>query len=508
MIFSINHFQESSDVNRGPAAFSAQTCKEMMKDLFSKSGEIVKSVSHAVTDKIAELNYGTRLKYLEFLGHHQFQSNKLNYKYAELINNSLKKKIITDEEAESLVNRLKTKGFNQIYMENHKAYPYIIDSLASTAQIEEASLKLKTELRSNFKKELEGMEISKRELESLSLIQNEINTEEDLSRAISYLDFSKTFKESERPECLNDLEYLYSGNEQSSYLKTFDKNQKKILKYTLKKGKAQGQIYQKLLYSCQAKGSTLEKSATNKRFFQTVIGLELTISSGAYLFVHRDEEKTDDWYKKFMVEILLKLGIAGARSGITTMSATEWYKKALQDYSLGVVNDVGPALGYSAAFSPSKKELKEKLDQMMEDPEFKEKVKRLEEILKEDGLLDKYKTQVTTANGEQVTVDSIKSNEEAKDLLMDALAKDIYEDQQGEWIQTGDVGLDRYIFNRIWGVQSSVRNIVVNLMIYRTLCMGKINPKEAYLTAIGIYSANKLISEPLYQSLREKGINQ
>lgn len=506
--FSITQYSQSPHLTRSPASPSNPTCMEIIKNLYSKTTGPIKSARNFVSEKIGLLNYEARLKFLEFRGYHNFQSNKLNYNYAELMNSALKKKLITDQDAEKLIENLKQKGYNQVYMEDHKVYPFLIDSLATTPQIEQAATGLGPKLQALFQKELDLMDVSKRELESVNSIKDKIITEEDLNRAISYLEFSKTFKQSEQPKCLEDIQYLYNSDNKSSYLKSFEKNQNKVKKYIEKNGAAQGRIYQKLLYSCQARGGSLEKTVTNKRFFQTVIGLELTISSGAYFFVHRDEEKTDEWYKKFTAEILLKLAIAGARSGITTMSTVEWYKKALQDYSLGVINDVAPALGYSAAFSPSQKELKEKVDQMLDDPEFQIKVKKLEDILKEDGLLDKYKAQVTTPDGLSVAIDEIKTNEEAKELLMDALAKNIYEEKEGDWIQTGDVGLDRYSFNRIWGLNSSVRNIAVNLLIYKTLCMGKLNPKESYLTAIGIYSANKLISEPLYQSLREKAINQ
>ncbi|MGZ3790527.1 MAG: hypothetical protein ACXVCQ_18530, partial [Bacteriovorax sp.] len=418
LIFLFGHNRKSSletisieQTSRFPASEAPTTCSELIKKIFTRNNIFVKGPLQYVSEKISRLNYQTRLMYLDFLGHHHFQSNKLNYKYADLINSALKKETISEEDANNLIRTLNDKGLNHIYMSDHIVYPFLIDSLATDEEITKSTLILMPQLRDRMRSELDTLEPSKRELEALGPIQNEIRSEEDLMRAISFLEYSRTYQPLEQINCLGDIQYLFSKSPNSPYLSTFEKNQSKVEKFIKKEetnklhelvsdknlseekakemalewSNQRGRVYQKLLYSCQARGASLQRSATNKRFFQTVLGLELTISTGAYLVVHKDDEKNSDWYKKLTAEILLKLAVAAARSGITTMTSGEWYKKAIQDYVLGAVNDVGPTLGYSAAFSPSQKELKERLDQLFEDPLFKEKMKELEFIMKKEG---------------------------------------------------------------------------------------------------------------------------
>lgn len=500
---SNTQFRTSND--RAPSSISFENCKDAIKNFIIVPVKKISTVKDLALDKIGSMTLTARLRYLAFLGNHKFQSNSLNYKYADLLNSAINKKLLTVDEVQKLIDTLKSKNQVVVIFNNGKVYPHLIDTQADHESIEQLALNIPENLRSRFIQEAKSMDLTKGELHKISTL-SPIKNEEELSRTISAVNYSRTFPNEERNACLGELNSLIEGRE-SKFSKKFNKNEAKIKKFEDKHGPEKAKIYSKLLYSCQAKGKTISKSSTNMKFFKTIIGVEIVSTAGSYLYVHKDEEKNDEWVKKFSVEMLLNVALASARSGITAGQGS-FTSKSMQDYIFGAISDTGPSLGYSAAFSPSKKDVEKKMNELFADPNFQTRLNTLEKNMREEGLLDKYKLVVKTPEGEDVQIEDLKDNEEAKSILAESLAAELYEQQQGEWIHTGDVGLDRYTFHRIWGLQSSFRSIGVNLLIYNTLCMGELDPKKAYLTAVGIYSANNFLFDPIYLSLREKAINQ
>ncbi|MBT3586606.1 MAG: hypothetical protein HN509_16980, partial [Halobacteriovoraceae bacterium] len=75
-------------------------------------------------------------------------------------------------------------------------------------------------------------------------------------------------------------------------------------------------------------------------------------------------------------------------------------------------------------------------------------------------------------------------------------------------IKTGSTGSDRWAFNASYAAVMLPRDTLVTLYIYRTLCMGAMNPKMALMKAIGVYTVNRLIGDQLYFWIRRQAINQ
>jgi hypothetical protein len=147
-------------------------------------------------------------------------------------------------------------------------------------------------------------------------------------------------------------------------------------------------------------------------------------------------------------------------------------------------------------------------NEILQSPEFKTKLNDLISYLDKDEEKIRLQELMVPIENNRANEKGMPTDAETKELLSKALARELYAKNQGEWIHTGDVGMDRYVFDRIWGTQSAVRNIGVNLLMYNALCMGELNPKKAYALALTYFIVNKALFDPTYNYLRRKAINQ
>ena len=97
---------------------------------------------------------------------------------------------------------------------------------------------------------------------------------------------------------------------------------------------------------------------------------------------------------------------------------------------------------------------------------------------------------------------------EVQEVLVAASMAQIYHESKGEWIDTGDAGLDRYAFNSVFYAVQIPKSIAQNFITYRMLCMGQDDPKLSFTKAV-IFNvgSNFIVNQALY-GYREKAINQ
>jgi hypothetical protein len=97
---------------------------------------------------------------------------------------------------------------------------------------------------------------------------------------------------------------------------------------------------------------------------------------------------------------------------------------------------------------------------------------------------------------------------EVQEVLVAASMMQIYNENKGEWIDTGDAGLDRYTYNSTFYAIMIPKSIVQNFITYRMLCMGQDNAKVSFTKAVIFNVASNFIVNQALFGYRHKAINQ
>jgi hypothetical protein len=535
--FTLYHTDKTHSFNKREIA-SEFNCIEATKSFFTEKAAMVGPHIKSALDKFRGMSLEARLFSLEIMGKLNINSNFLRAQYASLLNKSFSEGLISSHDLEELVTKINA-GKDWIKIgKNHKAFVDILDDFAS---VEEArsliDMLLNDKKKSEeFKSIVEKLDLTQLELNSLKEIKGPLDANQ-LNKIFSYISFTRTLKETDRKSALVFMEDIANDNfPDSSFVATYQKYQKKISDYiekeknksiaTLKKSGSsnaltdgdliekatsmaleKGKIFEKLTFSCKSKNANASRLGANKRFINTMLGLNLAISSGSYIYTHRDQEHDLLWYKKLSFDIFVPLVNVMIGSKISIKPGDKNFLKMIKVYATSTATSIPSALSYSKLFGAKDKEKEALYNEMLQSPEFKAQLNELANYI--DNEEEKVRLQELMVHLED-SKQSYKdiSEGEAKDLLSEALAKELYEKKQGDWIQTGDVGLDRYVFMQLWGTQSAVRNVVVNLLMYDALCMGELNPVKAYTLALTYFIINKTVFNTLQNVLRKKAINQ
>jgi hypothetical protein len=398
------------------------------------------------------------------------------------------------------------------------------------------------------------------EIEADVLLEKIPASDIDLEKLRSYIRYVSTLRDKAKNRGIEEVAQLFTpatSGEKSKIVIDFEKLQiyidkKRIKKYKteLKKlrrknpsesideldklaKKSSHQFrdkYEKLTYGCRSFKNTPEKKVASKQFKKFVMSIGIASSVGGYTYSNYDRDIDADWFGKLGYELSISVlsNFLGAR--ILTNSSNTVFMMGLKSYllsrSFGVI-DMGL---YSTLFSGSQEEAQNRLDQMMSREDIHSEVTELSEFLKNEKTFAKYKRMIIAHVKSLLKHNSLAPEEnykldyssfdfenlrpedlddpEIQELVIAAILAQEYEENRGQIIATGDVGADRFSFHAAYGLAMLPKDMATNLYIYRTLCLGQLNPKVALMKAVGLYTINRVVFDQLYYFVRRQSINQ
>jgi len=169
------------------------------------------------------------------------------------------------------------------------------------------------------------------------------------------------------------------------------------------------------------------------------------------------------------------------------------------------------------------------LQEILKKPEYREEIKQLIAFLEEKRIYQRYKESIISyassivsspnSSGDKPAISSTSidwnnlskkdlEDERNNDILIAAVMAGAYEGQTGEWIKSGDKGFDRFSFYTGYSLLTLAPTIYVNLLIYRILCMGALDPTRAMMMGVGVYALNRVVFDQVQYFFRKKAINQ
>lgn len=288
------------------------------------------------------------------------------------------------------------------------------------------------------------------------------------------------------------------------------------------RGKAE--IFEKLYYSCksQTRGMpTAQELKQAKKLTYALAAGSFGSSLITYSGVHWEEEKNQKWFNElyFSLGIGLAFSFISGKLVMANPNLNPWTGKMPLAFLNNAVSDAGVSGVYGFLFQADDSELEKKLKALESDPEANKKLQELMVIAEENHLFEKHlkntqdlfkdkrtnKTMNPADFDHEVTMDDIDI-EESRELLMDALAEQEYQEKSG-MLKTGQPAVDRFTFHRIYNLFSVPTSIGLTILMNNQMCMTE-NPKKGFMKAVGIYLGASILMDSFYFKSKKEVINQ
>ncbi|MBK26754.1 MAG: hypothetical protein CME70_22325 [Halobacteriovorax sp.] len=409
-------------------------------------------------------------------------------------------------------------------------------------------------------KEASDLELSEKVLKTLDSKLSSAELKPDKEEFRSFLLFLDSLNEKNRLKLIADLDQLGSQEPTSKLIKKHKKIQKIVAKGNEKqarkltkeielenpgipKSEVEARVskemleyskkYERLTYGCRSTKWTPERKAAAQSFKKFTIGIGLASSIGAYTYQNWDRDVDAKWIGRLGYELTVGTLVGLVASKIVSNPENTPVALALKKYFFSRGTGLVDMVAYGALFGISDEEAKARLEKLMNDPNRKAEIEKLRKYMDDKNLYQKFKEKFVETvkkykengeplkgdgkilepiSGKSVDWDSLSSedleDEAIQNLLLTSIMQQMYDEQKGDLIATGNAGSDRYAFHAAYGALMLPKDTFVSLYIYNTLCMGALNPKAALIKAVALFALNRAVFDQVYYFSRRTSINQ
>lgn len=410
----------------------------------------------------------------------------------------------------------------------------MLDFIAKADKLENVSLLKNNWKKSEQKKFIDELKTLGFSDDATKTIIDGLNMQKDPvtpERARNYLTYVLSLSEKEQKVGLLDIAQLDAREMNSKHVEKFIAHEKKIQqKYDSKKMtvKEQGR-YKELYYGCRALSPNEVNKNAAKDFKRFNLSLNLGTLGASYAFYNMDKEKDGEWWAKLGYDLGTTVFFSYVGGKIQTNPRDTQIVKSIKGYMSGRVMGLTDILVYDPMFNKEQEKAEKRIEELKKDPNYKEEIEALLKNYEERGLYRKLKAQIIDTvkslpegvslgiKGNSVDENNVDWNNlshadldrpEVQDVLVAAAMMQIYHESKGEWIDTGDAGLDRYTYNAAFYAVMIPKSIVQNFITYKMLCMGQDNPKLSFTKAVIFNVASNFVVNQGLFGYRAKAINQ
>lgn len=353
----------------------------------------------------------------------------------------------------------------------------------------------------------------------------------EMQRVKKYLTYALSLNEKNRKLALLDLAELDGRQINSKLVRKFIEHEKKIAETASKKNftALEEARYQELYYGCRALSPNNVNRNAARDFKRFNLALNLGTLGASYAFYNMDKEINAEWFGKLGYDIGITVLFSYVGGSIQTKATDTQLVKSLKSYFMGRVLGVTDLVVYDPIFNDERQKAEARLSELKKNPDLQKEIDKLLKSYEERSLYREYKTklidtlkQLPEGISLGVRGDSVDENQvdwnnlshadlerpEVQEVLVAASMAQIYHESKGEWIDTGDTGLDRYAFNSVFYFVQIPKSIAQNFITYRMLCMGQDNPKLSFTKAVIFNVATSFAVNQVLFGYREKAINQ
>lgn len=397
----------------------------------------------------------------------------------------------------------------------------MLDFIAKAEKKENLSLlknNWKVGEKKKFLRELKELDIAD---EDIKIIIDSLNGQTEQvtpERVKQYLTYALSLSKKDQRVALLDLAQLDAREVNSLHISKFVEHEKKIQDKIVSKkmSSVEKARYKELYYGCRALSPNQVNKNAARDFKRFNLSLNLGTLGASYAFYNMDKEKDAEWWSKLGYDLGVTIFFSYVGGKIQTNPADTQIVKSLKGYFSGRLMGLTDVVVYDPLFNKEQEKAKERIESLKQDPNYKEEVAVLLKDYGERNLYRKLKAELIHSlkklpegislglKGNSIDENNVDWNNlthadldrpEVQDVLVAASMMQIYHENNGEWIDTGDAGLDRYTYNSAFYAIMIPKSIVQNFITYRMLCMGQDNAKLSFTKAVIFNVALKLHSE-------------
>jgi hypothetical protein len=483
----------------------------------------------------------SKLKSLIKLNEYRGSSKDLNKAYVSLINELREKKlislytmrkIVSHSKKNSIPLQLTSSGKVQISKEGKK-------KLLGATDLLEKALASKEFDEVKMGKYLQWFaDISE---EEVMILKKHFSHNHDEMKALRrYLSFSRTLPTSDKLLALEHAHEVYTEGatrpwmkkyksdrakidkfktkHRKKYLKGFNNPDEEVLKKADHHAKELSRLYEKLYFGCRNTNSTKVQLNASKTYGKFILTLAPVTAGTSYTIVNWDKEKDDMWFKGIAYDIALATFLNFYAGKLLTGAGDTHFAKLVKSMSFYGSVDLLTSPAYNAIFSPSEEERKKKLEELVKDESQREKLNEFLTFIIESDIDPEFEKKLlelfTNGQKDKLTLADLQNlkeedyfEPEANEVFLGLFAEKLYSDVKGDYISTGNQGIDRFWFHRVWDVTSFPLDIYANMLIFDKLC-ATVNPKKAKIEAALLFLAWRGINDAGYYFSRGQAINQ
>lgn len=411
----------------------------------------------------------------------------------------------------------------------------MLNFMAKAEKLENVEL-LKNSWRAQEKKKfIDGTKALGFSDEKIKIIIESLNMQsESVNPALveNYLTYVLSLSDKEQKNALMDLAQLDAREINSAHVKKFMVHEGKIkekIKVSNLETRSEQKRYKELYYGCRAlRPNDVNRNAV-RDFKRFNLALNLGTLGGSYAFYNMDKDINAEWFGKLGYDIGVTLMFTYVGGSIQSKVTDTQIVKSLKSYFMGRVLGLTDVVIYDPLFNDEREKAQARVEELKKNPKFKADVVNLLNSFEERHLYSKYKNEIINTlrklpegislgvKGNSVDENNVDWNNlthadldrpEVQEVLVAAAMAQIYNESKGQWVDTGDAGLDRYVFNTVFYALQIPKSIAQNFITYRMLCMGQDNPKIAFSKAVIFNVTSSFIVNQALFGYRDKAINQ
>jgi len=551
---------EVSTINRKIASTDSLPCTELIKQL------LIPTNQSTAWHSLKKFSLNTRLKFFNRMAKLSRTNATSSQKMATLLNQAIEEGVLNPAQVEKLIKQFDNAKLRELLIMQNNRVHHRLNNIAQSGESFDQLFKSLTshnipdEISQKYLKSFQELEIHADDLiilqqmlpDGLPSHNVESQTLIDYLHFLHYLSFedkqmgllevNQIFGEYQGQISKQVSKFLKLKNQSENfyikhYQKNFDKltitqksdNTKKVIADAKIMSKQQKENYQNLLFACTSKMPNHFNSAAGKQFTYLLVGLQSTISAGAFFAFYEDK-----WDQEALMRIGWDIGvtivvgsiIGRIQADYSDSILAKWYKS----FFLYTAEDsilYGDMLLnggiYGLLFGVDQDEAKERVEAILNDPQKSQDLEKLISTIKKNKIDEKLAKQMVEMSSQRLLEyqknkvsqsannDSILESEyeEQKALLIEAMSVELYNENAGELLRLGTPGWDRFVYHRYWDVFGISRTVLVSALMLRSICMN--NGQDfihKYAAAMMIYMADNLITQPLYYGLRRELIHQ
>ncbi len=291
-----------------------------------------------------------------------------------------------------------------------------------------------------------------------------------------------------------------------------------------------------LYYGCRSKSPNVVRATTSKAFKHIFMGASLISTHGFFVIKHAKEFKDNPLLLTLEMEweVVTALLMAKINSSIVNKTTTGILTKTTNSYWVKRGLDVIQSPLYAGLFKKNKKKAEKALSNALaeisireaqyksavrtgggagkEKPEstpnfFVEYIETLLDFIEQDEKMQDLFRALQEYVTEHGSSEAMLEDPEGLEMLIEIITQKVYWNEMGGWLKTGDIAMDRFIFNTIFNVPRIPMVIGVASWAYRSICVAN-SSGVSRMIALGGLIADSFFGNWAYFASRKWMIGQ